>query len=964
MTWLVLIGLMVVSFVLWQRVNSLENEIESLRDLGLGQAPRRPERASERAFEAEQAAARAAPPAPEQEPVAPPPPPPPPLPRPVPHSAIPAPVVVTRLEETPEEMAEEPAHRTLGFEDIFGRYLPIWAGGVTLAVAGFLIVKYSIDAGLLSPTIRVILGLIFGTGLIAGAEVALRSHKLVGDDRIRQSLAGAGIATLYASILVAANLYHLIDPMTAFIGLAVVTLLAAALSLRFGAPSAVLGLVGGLAAPALVGAESPNVPLLATYLAFTVGGLCALGRSQRWWWLGALAVAGGFGWGALLILGGLDDMASILAVGTLTLLFATAFPILLLGDRGVTLRFAAALMGCAQMAAIVATGGFAPLEWGMFGLFSAAIVFLSRRQSLLAGAPLAGLTIGVLLTLAWPAPTPTMLALVLAGGLLIYGGPALWKLWRSDGAIGDALQVAGGALAVALVPLLHFEGQYTWPSFSALALAGAAIAGFAAALGWRHPDRLTDSRFALLSVSAIGMALLAAIIGMPEWPMAPVTAIAALATLLLGKRSGDDRVELSAHAFGVAALFFLIEPNGAAELLHATGEIEMIDATARGFIRWLVPAAALLAFARWSSMKDLRIGFEGGAALMFYVAAAQLVPSPWLALLPATAIAAIALLGGRERTPLGALAALGALSLAWAAEPLLSWLARASGSLAGFGLYVTDLPPLDGVAIRIAAPGIALALLLWRKALPERVREIGTIQLAALATITVHIVWKHVFAIADADAFAAYGMAERTLWEALLAAAAIGAWRLGSRRIATGLGVASLAHFAWFSMGIHNPLWDAQAMGPWLIPAYGVAFGLVWLSRYPAPGAVADRVRGGAQMALILMFALSALSQIFHGSWLTLWGVTQAEDIARSLLAIALAIGFLQWGIRKGERDWRITSLVLMLGAVGKVFLFDAAGLDGLLRIASFAALGFSLIGVGWLYSRYLPDSRLAPKED
>ena len=33
----------------------------------------------------------------------------------------------------------------LGFEELFGRRLPIWAGGVTLAVAGFLIVKYSID---------------------------------------------------------------------------------------------------------------------------------------------------------------------------------------------------------------------------------------------------------------------------------------------------------------------------------------------------------------------------------------------------------------------------------------------------------------------------------------------------------------------------------------------------------------------------------------------------------------------------------------------------------------------------------------------------------------------------------------------------------------------------------------------------------------------------------------------------
>ena len=46
-----------------------------------------------------------------------------------------------------------------------------------------------------------------------------------------------------------------------------------------------------------------------------------------------------------------------------------------------------------------------------------------------------------------------------------------------------------------------------------------------------------------------------------------------------------------------------------------------------------------------------------------------------------------------------------------------------------------------------------------------------------------------------------------------------------------------------------------------------------------------------------------------------------------------------------------------MLGAVLKVFLLDVSGLDGLLRIASFAALGFSLIGIGWLYSRYLPDA-------
>lgn len=78
--------------------------------------------------------------------------------------------------------------------------------------------------------------------------------------------------------------------------------------------------------------------------------------------------------------------------------------------------------------------------------------------------------------------------------------------------------------------------------------------------------------------------------------------------------------------------------------------------------------------------------------------------------------------------------------------------------------------------------------------------------------------------------------------------------------------------------------------------------------------------------------------------------------ILRSLLGIALAVGYLNWGIRFGRHNWRIASLVLMLVAVARVFLFDASGLEGLLRIASFVALGFALIGIGWLYSRPLRD--------
>ena len=117
-------------------------------------------------------------------------------------------------------------------------------------------------------------------------------------------------------------------------------------------------------------------------------------------------------------------------------------------------------------------------------------------------------------------------------------------------------------------------------------------------------------------------------------------------------------------------------------------------------------------------------------------------------------------------------------------------------------------------------------------------------------------------------------------------------------------------------------------------------------------------------MALVCLFAFATLRQGFVGSTLTLPGLSAGEDIFRSILAIALAIGFLLWGIRSQQRDWRIASLVLMLGAVAKVFLLDAKGLEGLMRIGSFVALGFSLIGSGWLYSRQLGANAEPPPAD
>jgi len=282
----------------------------------------------------------------------------------------------------PSEPSVTPASKSstfsINFEELFGRRLPIWAGGITLAIAGVLIVKYAIDIGLFgrifTPGVQLVCGLLFGFGLIGGAELAYRNRERVDDPRVAQALAGAGISTLYAALLVAANAYQLISPLAAFIGLAAVTAMALFLSLRHGAPSALLGLAGGLAAPALTIGITANVPMLAIYMAFTIAGLVGVARAQRWPWLALIALIGGAGWSLWLILAGeaLTVLGS-LSIGMFVVLIAVAAPLFAFeGVRSTLLRSAAAVVGAAQLALLVALGGFEPLDWGLFALIAAA----------------------------------------------------------------------------------------------------------------------------------------------------------------------------------------------------------------------------------------------------------------------------------------------------------------------------------------------------------------------------------------------------------------------------------------------------------------------------------------------------------------------------------------------------------------------------------------------------------------
>lgn len=907
-------------------------------------------------------------------------------------AVAPLPPFETAREPAPEPVAPEASHweqnpapatetepsdpesrgRAFGFEELFGRRLPIWAGGVTLAVAGVLIVRYSIEAGLLSPLVRFLSGLAFGAALIGAAETALRIEDRVRDPRVRQSLAGAGIASLYASVLVAVNIYALIGPITAFIGMAAVTALAMALSLRFGAPSALLGLVGGLAAPALVGAGEPNVPLLTLYLALAVGGLSALSRAQRWAWLGISALVGGLGWGAVLLLGGTLDSASTLSIGFYVIAVGIAFPLVALPSGGATIiRLAGSIAAAAQMAALVATGGFTLLHWSLFGMISIAVLWLSRREEGFRHLPAVGLGIALLLLGAWTDPAPGHFALVVVATGAIYGGPLFLGLWRSAGGLPEAIQFTGLALAATLLAAMHFyraDGSVDL-ALAAVSLSAAFLPAIAALIGWRSPDRASDARFALLSTTTALLIAIAAAFAAPSWLLPLLVGGVAALLLFLSLAAEDERVEWSGWAFASACVPLLAAaPFSGAEVNRLFGLPEQVP-LAQAFLRWAGLACVAAGYAWRARWDGARAAAQATAALLAYGAMAQIAPMSVLPLVPGAGLLGLAAASRRfaPGTLLPAMAALLAVSAAWAGLPILRWSEEVVPALGGDPVLVGELPMVREMLLRLLAPAVLIGGAFWMGArrIGIQARKIGLGVAALLAAVGLHILFKQLFGIQSDDLFIRLGLAERTVWEALLVVAGVAAWRLGCRRAALALCIAGLAHFGTFTVLLHNPFWADQAVGAvpifnLLLPSYGLALALLWAVRRFEPDLSTrfERPRALLQMLLILLLAFSLLRQVAEGTILSGWELSGGEDIARSFLAVLLAIGFLLWGIRSGARDWRIASLVLMLGAVAKVFLLDASGLEGLMRIASFVALGLSLIGIGWLYSRSLGGVR------
>jgi hypothetical protein len=311
----------------------------------------------------------------------------------------------------PPPPSEPPAPR-FDWEGLIGVKLFSAIAGVALVVAAVLFLRYSIEAGLLQPPVRVAIGILVAIALLVVCEMkAARRYPATAN-----AMDAAAIAILFATFFAAHALWDLIPAIVAFGLLALVTLLAVLLSIRRESLFiAVLGLLGGFATPALLSTgENRPIPLFAYLLLLNVG-LAQVAYTKRWPVLTALTLilTTIYQWGWVLKF--LDASSVPLAMGIFLLFPLAAFAGLVVfgragagGDdeqgpsmeRTALVASVLPLLFAVYIAAVPAFGARPGLLFGFLFLIDAGLlaIALARRQELL---HVVGAAATMLVTVIW-----------------------------------------------------------------------------------------------------------------------------------------------------------------------------------------------------------------------------------------------------------------------------------------------------------------------------------------------------------------------------------------------------------------------------------------------------------------------------------------------------------------------------------------------------------------------------------
>jgi uncharacterized membrane protein len=468
-----------------------------------------------------------------------------------PEPVQPAPVDIAALEEaikTPGDRGtEEPPAKPRDYGDFerrFGTQWVVWVGGIALALGGIFLVRYSIEAGLFTPGLRIIFGAILALVLIGLGELARRREISAGISQINTAhipsiLTAAGTTVAYADVYAAYALYDFLSPGLAFVLLGLVALGTLSAALIHGPWLGGLGLIGAYVTPALVSSAQPNYWALYVYLAVVTAAAYALARVRLWRWLAITAAVFSLLW-------------MLVGIAVPSAMTAHAFHAVAGFALACTFIVAGLVYGPEAE-----RGRFDAVSWGVLAgyLFGAFLLVLTNRHetlTLLTLFALGAATIGV----AWRSETATpavpvaaLLALLIVGH---WATSQYFVVWQSPG---------GPLSGLPLVPKLDMLNSHLAFGAGIALMFGAA--GFLAQGRPAHP--LSSILWAAAGVLTPVIALIALYYGIVDFERSiPFAAIALLLAILfayasdtLGKRDiapGGAAATAIFACGGVAAL--------------------------------------------------------------------------------------------------------------------------------------------------------------------------------------------------------------------------------------------------------------------------------------------------------------------------------------------------------------------------------------------------------------------------
>ncbi len=108
------------------------------------------------------------------------------------------------------------------------------------------------------------------------------------------------------------------------------------------------------------------------------------------------------------------------------------------------------------------------------------------------------------------------------------------------------------------------------------------------------------------------------------------------------------------------------------------------------------------------------------------------------------------------------------------------------------------------------------------------------------------------------------------------------------------------------------------------------------------------------------LFVSLEIRHLWQGKLHLRWPTGNGELYTYSAIWLVMAVGCLLYGTLNKAHSLNRFGFGLLGLVIGKIFLVDMAGLEGLLRVASFMGLGLSLLGLAYLTSKLaLPSGKI-----